>query len=382
MPTLQPTTDTATAPLEALVQHHQPDSISLTMPTHRAGSQVSQNAILYKNLLREIMDRQVSQGNTESNVQRQLQPLVELQRDHEFWQHQQQGLALYFADGQLHTFALHHSPLRMALVAEQFYLVPLVVDASDYQRFDVLSLNWDEAALWEATRDGLTPSDSKLFPVALRDVVLPPDREEQLQFRTQQGGSRRAGRDEPMFHGQGEGERVIESDRRRFLSQVGKRLAHASGRSSRPLVIVATDELLGHWVAETKHEPVHSIVTSPAQLSDSQLRDRVIEWIAAEGQASAADRSGIHERLGAALAHGQASLELDEILPAAGQGRVAELLVDPQPHISQAPGSHSEPLGPHLRINQAVLLTLQSSGEVFAARDLPNQSSVAAVFRY
>jgi hypothetical protein len=68
------------------------------MPTVRAGD-TQQNPIRFKNLLREAEKRLMEQGHLRQNRNGDagdfLDPLRALTDDRDFWEHQQEGLALF-----------------------------------------------------------------------------------------------------------------------------------------------------------------------------------------------------------------------------------------------------------------------------------------------
>lgn len=382
MPTLQTVPQPSSTQLANIASHRHPDSISIVMPTCEAGQRVSQNAIQFKNLLREAVDQLVARGDeSEGQVQQRLTGLFELQRDHAFWQHQQAGLAVYFSEGNLLTIGLHSSPDKLVQISDHYFITPVAIDAAQHRRFNVLTLSWEEAELWEADRRQLGMVENDQFPIRIRDVVLPPDAEKQLQFRSQ-GGGRNGGNGEAMFHGQGEGEDTLRADRLRFLSEVGRRLVHVLGQKQDSLIVVATGEVTGHFMSATDLEPVHNITSSPAQLGESQLKRLVLEWINDEGQGSDEDRTAVKERLGTAMARGQGSEDIDEIVQAASEGRVAQLFVDPHQRIWNDEQKQATEDGPRELLNWAVLHTLQTGGEVFSVAAADRKCPVAAIFRY
>lgn len=256
MSTLQATSQAASKIAE-LVDQQGEKSISIIMPTYQEGRQVKQNAIRFKNLLSQVVQELEAQGEYETQAEIRVKLLSDLTLDDHFWQHQSAGVAIVMAHGQVTAIGLHDTPAEHATVSEYFYLTPVALDAAGKKSYRVLALTWEEAKLYAATRSEVEPENNAQFPVALRDVVLAPDAEEQLQCRTQghsDGGT--------MFHGQGEGEQMIQSDRRRFLSEVGKRLNSLHEQPPLPLILVGTDEVLGEFKSVTKVGASHTVTAS------------------------------------------------------------------------------------------------------------------------
>ncbi len=369
------TTDTAQSfsHLEKLVNHSQPGSISIVMPTHESGRQVQQNAIRFKNLVSQATEQLVHGGQSQSAVERRLKRLSELQRDDAFWQHRTSGLVLYFSDGEPTTIDLYQSPEEFVFVAEQYFLPPSVLEAVSQQHQSVLALTWDEATLYHANQTSLEAVDNQHFPVALRDVVLPPDPEEQLQFRTQGTSSGRT-----MYHGQGKGEGMIESDRHRFLSEIGKRIQNANDGQRLPLVVVGTDEVLGEFAKATKVDADHTITLSPDSLSEAKFQQRILAELEREQRDTTRGEAHIR-KLELALSRDLGSRDTGEIAEAANTGRVECLLIE------QRVGYASDQLETVelTQINAALIGTLQNGGRVVKCSDGSlGPAPLAAIYRY
>jgi len=378
----------STTRLDELANHNQSESISIVMPTERSGRQVQQNAIRFKNLLNDVVDQFVSMGNSQHTAEERITELREYQRDDTFWQHQSEGLALYFCGGQLTTVQLQHSPEPLVTIADHYFITPVVADSSKSQQNIVLTITWEEAKLYDSVRGQLEPHDREQFPVVIRDVVLPPDEEEQLQVRTQRGGA--SGSGAAMFHGQGEGEQMIKSDRKRFLAEVGRRLEEVFNGIPENLIIIGTDEVIGHLKATTELSEAKTITASPASMDQIQLSQRVETFLSNEPDVGCADRL---EQFGNAIAHGKGSKDLPEIIRAALEGRVSDLIIDPLQRIwgswnaetqtaSIAEQQANEGNVVEL-VNMAVVLSLRTGALVIADTDSQlGPEPAAAIFRY
>lgn len=70
--------------------------VSIFMPTHTAGSQVRQDPIRFKNLLRDA-NRLLEplEGGEVDSIREELESLRNLVGDVHFWEHQEAGMAAY-----------------------------------------------------------------------------------------------------------------------------------------------------------------------------------------------------------------------------------------------------------------------------------------------
>ena len=75
----------------------QPDTphISIFLPTVRAGAETQQNPIRFKNLLREAHSRLLEKGLEKDAARRCSNRRRALVDDYDFWQHQDDGLAVF-----------------------------------------------------------------------------------------------------------------------------------------------------------------------------------------------------------------------------------------------------------------------------------------------
>ena len=69
--------------------------VSLYMPTVRAGTEVRQNAIRFKNRLREAREDLEARGHDAGVVDSLLAPAQPRLEDEDFWSHQREGFALF-----------------------------------------------------------------------------------------------------------------------------------------------------------------------------------------------------------------------------------------------------------------------------------------------
>lgn len=83
MSTLQATSHAASK-IDELVDQQGEKSISIVMPTYEAGRQVKQNAIRFKNLLSQVVQEPVAQGDSEAEAEYRIQPLFDLTSDDNF----------------------------------------------------------------------------------------------------------------------------------------------------------------------------------------------------------------------------------------------------------------------------------------------------------
>ncbi|TWU16206.1 baeRF3 domain-containing protein [Allorhodopirellula heiligendammensis] len=339
--------------------------VSIMMGTHRSGRETQQGPIRLKNLLKEASEKLRTAGHDESI----LDGLASKTSESNFWQHQGEGLAIYLTTDDCRMFRLNRRVDEHVCVGKTFFVQPLIRESNAGGEYFVLSLSWDEASLYRATGDSLTPVETAALPAKFEELVLPRDPEESLQNTSHRSVGNTPGTSTAMFHGQGEGESKIEADRNQYLSLIGDEVAAAVYNTGLPLLVVATSEVTGHFEATTKVHVDAKVDGSPSEWSGDELREQAHKAIAPQLKA---DHDEFGERFGTALANSQGSDNLDDVLQAAKNGRVDSLMVCTR-------GEYCD------QTNQAVVETLRNGGDVLQCRHeaMPGNDTVAcAIFRF
>ena len=112
--------------LEGLAQQAANPSISLFLPTHRTGQDIQQDPIRLKNLLRDAEQHFLNSGMGPREVSALLQPAQALLDDSYFWQHQYDGLAVFMAADDLHSYRLPFCVEELLIIAPSYYVKPIL----------------------------------------------------------------------------------------------------------------------------------------------------------------------------------------------------------------------------------------------------------------
>ncbi|MCO8123153.1 hypothetical protein NHH03_15500 [Stieleria sp. TO1_6] len=357
--------------------------VSIVMHTHERGPKTKQNAIRFKNLMSEALDRVADRNPA---LTKQLTELAELENDFEFWQHQSAGYALYVCDGCVQQFKISH-PLEDAVyVVDHFLVRPLAIAACGGGSTRVLAISWEAAKLYACDGHSTREINSDAFPVQMSELVPERDAEEQLQYTTHasKSGTSAGGGSTAMYHGHGEGEDKIKADREHYLSRVGKAVADEIYNTAHDLLVLATDEVAGHFSA-CCDVPVKQVIhASPDALNDQQISEKILQASQAVVQES---QQGLNEQLGTALAQDAGAASVDQVLIEASRGRVATLLLgEDRPvwgQFNRDAGTVRLDSESHTDLaNLAVRETLQSGGSVVAGSGGKDKHPIAAIYRY
>ena len=370
------------ADLERLVLQGAGPSVSLFLPTHRAGPEVQQAPIRLKNLLREATEALKADGVRPPMVHSVLAPLRRLVNDGLFWQHQSDGLALYSRPGWWRSFRVPLELPELAVVADRFHIGPLLPLLTGDGHFFVLALSQHQIRLLEGTRDRLEEVDLPGVPLGVRDALQGQEAQKQLQlYVADRGGVAARG----IFHGHGSAGDLQKEQVLRYFRQVNRALDEVLAGEQAPMVLAAVEQLAPRWrqVNTYPHLVDQVLAGSPEELGLDKLHGRAwaVEPLFLQALGQAAGKC--HQLAGTGLT----SRDPREIIGAAKEGRVETLFAARQATGVGSANGGSSPNGDRaLRdvLELAAVTTLLKGGTVYAlpAGAAPGGGSAAAVLRY
>jgi len=374
---------------DSLIQQHGEWCVSVFMPTRLAGENAKQDAIRFKNLLRQTEDQLLAAGVRATDTQQLLAPAQLLINDSLFWQNANTGLAVFLSP---QVFRIVNAPLparEYAVVAHRFHLKPLLRLFNGNGRFRVLALSQNAVKVYEGTRDGMAPVGVKGMPASMEEALPDELIERQLQFHTRPTG--KGGAPQAIYHGQGAGAELTKERLLRFFHQIDDRLKAQWHDRRDPLVLAAVDYLMPIYrEANTCTGLLDAgIEGNPEELGTEELHRRAWEFVKPIfGQAQADAAARFAQLRGA----GRASDQVGDVVAAAHQSRVDTLFVpadaqtwgtfDLQTFTAQPeeqPGPGRDDL-----LDLAAVQTYLHGGTVFVVdrADMPADTLIAAVFRY
>lgn len=362
--------------------------ISLFMPTHRAGRKTEQNPIRFKNLLREAEERLLAKGLRSPDVREMLEKSQRLLEDNGFWQHQSDGLAVFFSGDVFHFFRLPMEFAEMVVVTNRFHVKPLLPMLTSDGTFHILAISQNKLRLLEGTRHTVDEIELGDTPETLAETFPDGFPKKQLQFHTvtpSGGGIQTA-----MFYGNDPSD-DMKNHIRQWFRTIDKAVVDLLSDDQSPLVLAGVGNLFPLYkeVNTYQHLVDEGIPGNPDEMKPEELHP--MAWAIVEPIFSKEREAGLAKYRELA-GTGQATTDLAETVLAAYHGRVAVLFVatgvqawglfDPEKdqvhmHETQQPGDED-------LLNFAAIQTLIKGGAVFtvAPEEVPDQALVAAVLRY
>ncbi|MFB2837408.1 hypothetical protein [Floridanema evergladense] len=379
--------------LKKLVEQPKGLCVSIYMPTCRLGQETQQNPIRFKNLIRQAEELLVEQGLTQSEAGKFLQPAHELD-EQDFWQHQNNGLAIFIAEGFFDYYRLPLDFNELAVVTDRFHLKPLLPLLTNDGLFYILSLSQDQIQLLECTRYDVKEIELEDVPKNMDEALMYDETAKEGQFRinTTRGGTNNSFQRSGSYHGQGSPDRDnIKTDLLQFFYSIDRGIHKYLRGKNAPLVLTGVEYLFPIYrEANTYPHLVEEGITGNTKISTpEELQSEA--WQIVEPIFSQAQQEAIAYYQESAAAQ-RASTDIKEAVPAAFYGRIEQLFVavgvqqwgnfDPQNNTIEL---HPEPeIGDEDLLDSAAVQTILNGGTVYAVEPekVPDRAPLAAVFRY
>jgi hypothetical protein len=362
--------------------------VSMFAPMQVAGRETRQNPIRFKNLLRTAERRLGASSLCPTDAEALIGRAATLIGDETFWQHQDQGLALFLSPEMMREYRLPREFDELVVVGPRFQLTPLVPLFTTDRSFYVLALSQAGVRLLECSRTmarDVTPSD---VPAGIQETLELYDEEQHLQFHT--GTAATGGQRPAQYHGQGGGEADHKARLLEYFRNVDNALQEKLKGGQSPLVLAAVDYTTAIYrEANTyPHLAAEAVTGNPDAVRPQQLRDAAWSIVACDVVDARSRALSAYAEL---RAHERATSELATVLRAGRDGRIATLLVAAERQqwgsFDETSGELTQSAGPgggsECLVNLAVVYALRTSAEIVCvnADDLGG-AAVAVNLRY
>lgn len=380
--------------LRTLAEQRDETCVSLYMPAVKAGSEIQQNPIRFKNLLDEAETQLREEGLDTAAIDALLTPARQLLEDQIFWQQQSDGLALFLAPGQSRAFRLPLEFESLVVVTDHFHLKPLFPSLNHDGQFYILALSQKGIRLFQGSHYSVSEVNVEDVPASVYELLDYGEMERNLQFhsRTRTPGS--ASGDRPAaFHGQSVAEEDEKQDIKKYFHRIDDALEPFFEDGGRPLVLAGVDYLLPIYrdVNSYPHLADEEIVGSPKAWDADELHDKAWEIVAPIFAGKEAETRERYKEL-QANAPSRTSQALKEIVSAAYFERVDALFVDKDAHrwgafdpeTNEVVEHDEQQAGDEDLLDLAAIHTFLNSGQLFSvpSASMPDDTIIAAILRY
>jgi hypothetical protein len=376
--------------LRSLTAPQERPCLSIYMPGVKAGGEVRQNSIRFKNLLKQAEEIMVEAGYRGADTRLFLGPGYELVVDEMFWQRLSEGFVVFLSTNTTRFYRLPLTFEEMVLLGDSFYIKPLMPLLINNGHFYILALSQQSIRLFEGTRDGVDEIDINDMPQSLAEALRWDDPEPQLQHHASEGPSTWGGKD-ATFHGHGVGKDDQKNNILRYFQKIDRSLKKFLADENAPLVLAAVDYLHPIYRQANTYPNLldKGLTGNPDQIKKETLHKeawQIVEPLFQREQEQAAALFQQHQGSEHVIE------DLASIVPAAIYGQISHLFVetgtqqwgvfDPDTgqvkfHEEQTPESSD-------LLDIAASHTFLNGGEVYAmsSAELPAAGPAAAVLRW
>ncbi|MGW6566781.1 baeRF3 domain-containing protein [Streptomyces sp. NPDC054975] len=357
---------------ELLAKLRQPrpyPALSLLMPTHRREPDNTQDPVRLRNLV--VRAGEVLDQDPAVTRERRLDVMSQLEqaRADIDLAHAEDGLVIYAAPGEHHVWTVGRTVPERVVVADTFLTRNLVAAQAAEQPFWALAVAADRVSLWDGEAERVRESDENGFPLTRSLEDLDVERKERI----------------------GDVPSTFQDERtRQFLREAHEAMRVVLSSSPRPLYLMGDApalsllEGLGPLGKDVTAVPSAGLVAGPASEVWRTLRPL-------RAAREEADTAGVVAELDAAQGRREFAGGLDEVWPAAKEGRVRLLAVEEHYRaVVRDYGDHLEPADPadlDARddiVDEVVEQALSTGAGVRFVPDdtLAESRRIAAVLRY
>lgn len=369
-----------------LFDDHKPPCLSLYQPTHRQHPENAQDAIRFRNLVKE-MGESLRQKYPASEIRAFLQPFEALAEDQAFWNHTADGLAVLSAPGLFRVYKLQRPVAELVVVADSFHTKPLMRMTQSADRYQILALSRNTFKVFEGNRDVLDEiSVIEEVPQTAAELLRKEADAREGAHRTYGPGG------DAARHGTDVKQDAADRDIEQFFRAVDQAvLQHYSQPSGLRLMLAALPEH-HHRFHSISRNPLlmkEALDVHPDDLSLDALRERAWQLMQPYYLERLAD---LVEAFGTATANEQGADDLGAIAKAAIAGRIATLLIEADRlipgRIDGASGEISTDDLSNPEVDDVLddlgVHVLKGGGEVVVvpAERMPTKTGAAAIYRF
>lgn len=379
-----------------LAQESDDVCVSIYLPTHKMGEEVQQDPIRYKNLLVETEKKLKEYEVPPQDIEELLEEPRKLLDQPIFWQHNDEGLAVFISSEGYEYHRVPYSFSEKVMVDDHFLITPLVPMISLEGTYCLLTLSQKNVRLLKCTRNSVETLKLEEAATSMEEFLKYHVEEPGLQHHSGDGTGRAKSQGNlhskgDIFHGHGAAGDTDQREAINYLTQIENEVTSILSRQQDPLILIGGAQAVAEYKKANKYGRLldDSIIRNPDDLKDEEVRDKGWKIIKSY---FLQDMYNDMERFANLTGSEKQSDNLTQIVEASYYGKVDSLFVPmgeyswgwfdeerDNVHHSAQPKN-----GEHDLINMAAIKTLTQGGDVYALDkdNMPNGSSIAAIFRY
>jgi len=359
--------------------------VSIYAPMHRSGKKIQQNAIHWKNAIRNVRELLASGGAEDDLIDSILQPAESRLDDDNFWQHQSDGLAFFVSEEFSESFRLSAGFDAQVYVGNEFLVTPLLQAANHEHECYILAVSPKRVRLLKMNANEIVDLDADELPKNMRDALNIDEYVSTLQFHSTASSGRDA-----MHHGHGGGDAdEKKKDLLQYFHRLNDALDEHFGVEDAPLIFAGVEYLFPIFqeACHYRNLVAEPIGGNPDEMSPDELKQQAVPIVNAMLVKRRSTAIGKY----AEKAHTDwASDDPLEICRAAAMGQVETLLIVEGftcPATRDKDGrfelANEQSVEATDVANLAAIETIRNGGVAIsiAPEEMPNEKQLAASYR-
>ena len=367
-------------------------TVTIYIPTYRVGNQ-QEDHIRFKNALKKahhkLMERYELSDQAATEFLAEASQLLE---NTDFWSDQSDGLVVFVGPDRMDYYSCPIDFETMIYVAPEFYLRPLVPMLGEENKFHFLALSRGAIKFYTGTAVSIAEVDlSGLVPVNMDDALMQDTPDNDLGRAGGAEGQR--GSNNPVYFSRGGNTGDEVGDLKAYFDRVDAGISDYLCDDKAPLVLGGVEQLIPIYQEANSYDHLYTENHVEGNLElDGPAEIQEKAW-AVIGSHFDEQRQRDRQLYGDNAARGEAGSDIEHIVPAAVNGRIAALWLDRDQYVYGA--YHAENNGVEIMtdedknatelLNLAAVRALQSGARVYnlPAVDLPvNGTAACAIYRY
>lgn len=367
-------------------------AVSIYIPTYRVGNQ-QEDKIRLKNALKKAEDKlSFRYGLSEQEAKDFLAPAQALEDQADFWKNQSDGLAIFIAEGRFEYYSCPIDFETMIYVAPEFYLRPLIPLLGSDTAFYLLALSKGAIKLYAGTQYTIAEVDLQgLVPQNMEAALLLDTAENNLSRAGGAEGQR--GSNNPVYFSRGSEPGTDVEDVKVYLDRVDKGINDYLCDEKAPLVLGGVESLIPIYEEANGYAHLYTnghVAGNLENVALPMLHEKAWSIVSPHFREQAERDLTLY---GDNLAANEAGSDLETIVPASINGRVAALWLDRNeyaygkyhPDTNGIEVLTDEDKNATELYNLAAITAFQSGARVYnvEAGELPSGAAgMAAIYRY
>lgn len=379
---------------QTIAGYESKNNISIFLPVHRSGVEVNemQDALVLKNKLLQVKRTLNEKGEDPAVIEDLLKDGFNLIEQRDFWNEQENGLAIFLTAGFFKCIKMPFSPKEELVINSTFYITPLIGMLKN-ENFFLLHLSRQDARFYRANPFGMERIEVEGLPDGMDDVIHYEEKGGKQLMRRAGAGAGRNAVQGASFHGHGAGLSDDTEYLLGYLKEVDQTLwSEILATEKSPLILAGVDYIIAHYKQISRYKFIvnETLTGNFEHENEFTIFEKAKEKLSSyfEEHTNKALKTYYDNSAGAGLS----SPIPEDVIPASFYGKVSDLFVLKDEHIwgyfdemkneliiHETPENQDTCL-----INKAVVKTIQNGGDVHVLEKekMPTDAKIAAFMRY